>query len=220
MIDVQLVVLAKAPVAGLVKTRLIPHLTAQQAADVARAALLDTLTTALQVPVRRRVVVLDGDPAGLVPTAFDTLPQRGGGLDQRLAAAIQDVARSCPLPVLLIGMDTPQVTAQQLTDAAGLLASGQPLLGHAQDGGWWAVGLPVSDPQVFLGVPMSTDHTGRLQEERMRARGLVPMLLPVLRDIDYLEDLRAAVDRMSSSSRLAAVVRSLDARPLTTSGAA
>jgi len=211
VIEVQLVVLAKAPVPGRVKTRLCPPLTAEQAASVAAAALADTLTTALQVPVRRRVVVLDGDPAGHVPPGFEVLPQRGGGLDERLAAAFDDVFADRQLPALLVGMDTPQVTVLQLTSAAQWLASGSPVLGHAQDGGWWAIGLPAADPDVFLGVPMSSDATGRLQEVRMRERAVAPMLLPMLRDIDQHADLVAVAETMPASSRLAAAVRDLHA---------
>jgi rSAM/selenodomain-associated transferase 1 len=208
--EIQLVVLAKAPMPGRVKTRLCPPLTGQQAAQVAAAAIADTFAAVQQVQVRRRLVALDGDPTGLVPAGFEVLPQRGGGLDERLAAAFDDVSRDCALPILLIGMDTPQVTPLQLGYAAALLASGRPVLGHASDGGWWALGLEVPDQQVLLGVPMSSDVTGREQEARMRERGLDPALLPVLRDIDVIEDLHAAVSVMSSSSHLAAAVRGLD----------
>lgn len=210
MFDVQLVVLAKAPVAGRVKTRLCPPLTQQQAAEVAGGALADTLAVVEQVQVRRRLVVLDGAPECLLNSSFDVLPQRGGGLDERLAAAYDDVFAISPLPVLLVGMDTPQVTVAQLTTAADLLAAGSPVLGHAADGGWWAIGLPVPDPDVFLGVPMSTGATGDHQETRMRSRGFDPVLLPVLRDIDHVEDLRAVAASMPVTSRLAAVVRHLD----------
>ena len=211
MIEVQLVVLAKAPVAGRVKTRLCPPLSLEQAAAVASAALADTLTAALQVQVRRHVVVLDGDPAGHIPPGFEVLHQRGDGLDERLAAAYEDVFASSSLPVLLIGMDTPQLTPNLLTYAARTLAGGSPVLGHAEDGGWWAIGLPEADRAIFLGVPMSSDRTGRLQEARMRERGLAPVLLPVLRDIDQVPDLLAALAAMPPASRLASAVRDLDA---------
>jgi rSAM/selenodomain-associated transferase 1 len=205
MLDISLVVLAKAPVAGRVKTRLCPSLTPVQAAAVARAALLDTLDVVASVPVRRRVVALDGSPHGLVPQGFDVVPQRGDGLDSRLAAAFADITG----PALLIGMDTPQVTVNQLVAAVLLLATGRPVLGHAQDGGWWAIGLPTGDPEVFLGVPMSAADTGRCQERRMRQRGLDPVLLPVLRDIDHMDDLVAASRVMPAASRVASVVRDL-----------
>jgi rSAM/selenodomain-associated transferase 1 len=209
VLDIQLVLLAKAPVAGRVKTRLSPPLTPQQAADVARASILDSLETVAQVGVRRRVVVLEGSSEGLVPTGFDVLPQRGEGLDERLAAAFADTWSALPVATLLIGMDTPQVTPELLVSAAEVLASGRPVLGHADDGGWWAIGLPAPDDDVFLGVPMSADDTGLRQEDRMRTRGLAPVLLPAQRDIDDIDDLLAVAQVMPSSSRVASVVRRL-----------
>jgi rSAM/selenodomain-associated transferase 1 len=209
VIDIQLLVLAKTPVPGRVKTRLCPPLTPEQAAGVAAAALADTLATVERVEVRRRAVVLDGDPAGIVPAGFSVIAQRGNGLDERLAAAFEDAGRSSDLPILLVGMDTPQMTPLQLAHAAAVLAGGRAVLGHAEDGGWWALGLERADAQVFLGVPMSSDVTGREQEVRMRKRGLSPVLLPVLRDIDHLDDLLAAADRMPPTSRVASVVRDL-----------
>jgi rSAM/selenodomain-associated transferase 1 len=208
--EAQIVVLAKSPVPGRVKTRLCPPLSPEQAAGVARAALIDTLDAVAQVPVRRRLAVLDGSPVGLVPAGFDVLPQRGGGLDERLAAAYSDAFSTCDLPVLLLGMDTPQVTPRLLAAAVGELLAGSAVLGHAADGGWWALGLHAPDPAAFLGVPMSTDRTGLLQEQRLRERGTRPTLLPRLRDIDVVDDLRAVVALLPAGSRLASVVRRLE----------
>lgn len=212
MLEAQVVVLAKEPVAGRVKTRLCPPLTRGQAADVAAASLADTMLAVGALPVRRRVLVLDGDAAGIVTVGFDVLPQRGQGLDERLAAAVSDTFAGCSSPVLLIGMDTPQVTAALLTHCIEALLAGSPALGLAEDGGWWAVGLHAADPEVFLGVPMSATDTGVEQERRMRDRELTPHLLPTLRDIDGYDDLQAVAAGLPDS-RLAAVVRTLHDRP-------
>ena len=209
MLEVQIVVLAKAPVAGRSKTRLCPPLTLDDAARVARASLLDTLDAVAAADVRHRVVVLDGDAAGLVPDDFAVHPQSLGGLDARLAAALDLVVAARPLPVLLIGMDTPQVSPELLDDAAQALLDHDSVLGPALDGGWWAIGLHRSDPEVFLGVPMSADDTGQHQEQRMRQRGLSPLRLPVLRDIDHAADLAAVAAQMPHGSRVAALASSL-----------
>jgi rSAM/selenodomain-associated transferase 1 len=206
VLDAQLVVLAKQPRAGRSKTRLCPPLTPEQAADVARAALLDTLDVVSATPVRRRVVVLDGSPRDLVPDGFDVLPQRGDGLDERLAAAFEDVFAGCTAPVLLIGMDTPQVTPALLAQAAAALAEAPAVLGLAEDGGWWLAGLHAPDARAFVGVPMSADDTGASQLARLRELGLDPQLLPVLRDIDRIEDLTAVAAAMPSSSRVACLL--------------
>ncbi len=103
MSDVQLLVIAKAPVAGRSKTRLSPPCSPEEAAWLAEAALACTLQAVALTPASRRVLVLDGEPGAWMPDGFQVLPQRGAGLDERLAAAFEDAGA----PSLLIGMDTP-----------------------------------------------------------------------------------------------------------------
>jgi glycosyltransferase A (GT-A) superfamily protein (DUF2064 family) len=179
-----LLVIAKEPLPGRVKTRLTPPVTAQQAAALAEAALADTLHTVAATPAARRVLVLDGAPGPWLPPGFDVVPQCAGGLDERLAGAF---AR-CDGPALLIGMDTPQVTPDLLTvDFAGCDA----YFGPAEDGGFWALGLAEPDPGLLRGVPMSTPVTGAVQRERLVAAGLRVRDLPRLRDVDTAADARA-----------------------------
>ena len=181
-----LVVLAKAPTPGRSKTRCCPPCTLEQAAELAAAALHDTLATVAATPARRRVVVLDGAPGAWLPTGFDVVAQRGDGLDERLAAAFADVGG----PAVLIGMDTPQVSTPLLVDAQTALSRSDvdAVLGLADDGGYWLVGLRRPDPGVFTGVPMSTAETGRAQLTRLRALGYRVELLPRLRDVDTFAD--------------------------------
>jgi Uncharacterized protein conserved in bacteria (DUF2064) len=109
--DTTLLVIAKQPVPGRVKTRLVPPFTHEQAAALAEAALADTLHITLMAPARRRLLVLDGKPGAWLPHGFDIVPQCGGTLDERLADAFAAVHG----PALLIGMDTPQITPDLLT---------------------------------------------------------------------------------------------------------
>ena len=101
-----LLVIAKEPVPGRVKTRLTPPYTPEQAARIAEAALADTLDAVVSTPADRRILALDGTPGRWLPPGVEVIAQRGGGLDERLANAFADVTR----PTVLIGMDTPQVT--------------------------------------------------------------------------------------------------------------
>jgi hypothetical protein len=196
-----LLVIAKQPVPGRVKTRLVPPCTYEQAAALAAAALADTLHTAAAVPARRRVLVLDGEPGPWLPAGFDVVPQCGGPLDERLAAAFAAVRG----PALLIGMDTPQVTPALLTvDWSGADA----WFGPAADGGFWALGLRVPDPALLRGVPMSTPDTGAVQRARLLAAGLRVADLPQLRDVDTAAD-AVAVARQAPRSRFAARAREL-----------
>jgi hypothetical protein len=196
-----LLVIAKQPVPGRVKTRLVPPCTHQQAAALAEAALADTLHTVRQTPAARRVLVLDGEPGPWLPAGFDVMPQCSGLLDERLAAAFAAVRG----PALLIGMDTPQVTPGLLeVDWRGADA----VFGPAADGGFWALGLRVPDPALLRGVPMSTPDTGASQRARLVAAGLRVTDLPVLRDVDTAAD-AVAVACQAPRSRFAAAAREI-----------
>lgn len=175
-----LAVIAKAPAAGRVKTRLCPPFLPEQAAALAEAALRDTLATVAGVPAERRVLVLDGVPGPWLPAGFEVVAQRSGDLAARLAGAFEDLAE----PALVIGMDTPQVTGDVLADGLARLAHSDAVLGPAPDGGYWAIGLRAADRRVFEGVPMSSPETARSQLARLAACGLRVELLPELRDFD------------------------------------
>jgi uncharacterized protein len=203
---VTVVVLAKAPVPGRVKTRLCPPCNPEQAARLAEAALVDTLTAVAATPTRRRVLALDGMPGPWVPAGFEVLPQRGDGLDERLAHAFTDLGEGG----LLIGMDTPQVTPARLHAALHKLYDRRvdAVLGPCLDGGWWGIGLRAPDPGVFLGIPMSTPSTFAEQRARLRALCMHTRALPLLRDVDDIDD-AAAVARDAPVSRFAETLRKL-----------
>jgi uncharacterized protein len=199
-------VLAKAPVPGHVKTRLCPPLRPEEAADLAAAAISDTLRAVDATRVVRKVLVVDG-VAPPTPAGFRVVPQRAGDLAHRLAGAVTDVGG----PVLVIGMDTPQVTSETLDRALDVL--GRPdtdaVLGPALDGGYWAIGLTRPDPRVFDGVPMSVASTGAHQLTRMRELGLRVCMLPPLRDVDQFAD-AVVVAAEAPQTRFAAAFRQLE----------
>jgi rSAM/selenodomain-associated transferase 1 len=202
-----IVVLAKSPVPGRVKTRLCPPCTHREAADIAAAALADTLETVCDTPARARVLALDGAPGPWVPDGFVIVPQVGHGLDERLANAFAAVTG----PAVLIGMDTPQVSRGRLVEAMEKLSAPDvdAVLGMAIDGGWWALGLRHADPRVFLGVPMSTDHTGADQLTRLRSLGYRTHLLDELQDVDTFAD-AVEVARVIPNSSFATAIDTLD----------
>jgi rSAM/selenodomain-associated transferase 1 len=198
-----LIVIAKAPVAGHAKTRLCPPCTPEQASEVAEAALADTLDAVAAVPATRRVLALAGAPGRWLPGGFEIVPQRGRGLDERLAAAFADAGA----PALLVGMDTPQVRPALLAGAMRTLASPSvdAVLGRAHDGGYWAIGLRRADPAVFHGVPMSDPGTGAAQRARLDALGLRTIELAPLRDVDHFADATAVAAQVPGSRFAAAV---------------
>jgi uncharacterized protein len=201
---VTLAVIAKAPVAGRVKTRLCPPCTPEQAAALAEAALRDTLAAMAQVratPAGHRVhrtIVLDGTPG---PWHRDEriVAQRGDGLDERLAAAFDDLRDT---PTLIVGMDTPQVTPTLLGKALAALDTRDTVLGPVADGGYWCIGLRRADPRALLGVPMSADHTLAAQRSRLDALGLTVAEVDALVDVDTIDD-AAHVAALAPETRFA-----------------
>ena len=207
--DVSLIVIAKEPLPGKAKTRLIPDLGEAGAAAVATACLADTLWAVAETPAARRVLVLDGSPGDWLPdVGFELVPQREGGLAARLAGAFDD---SGAAPAVLVGMDTPQINGSLLAASIAMLCAEDTdaVLGPASDGGYWAIGLRESDPEVFAGVPMSEDATGDLQRERLRSLGLRWTELEQLRDVDAIDDARA-VAAVAPWTRMAEALRQVE----------
>jgi rSAM/selenodomain-associated transferase 1 len=216
-----LLVLAKAPVPGEVKTRLCPPATPAQAARVAAAAFLDTLDAMLAVPNVTPVVALTGDLAQAADAAALTeqlrtvtvLPQRGTTLGQRIAAAFADTAAAIGRrPVLQIGMDTPQVDAKLLTHCLDLLDGPgvDAALGPATDGGWWVLGVQRPElVQLIEDIPTSRSDTGAQTMAALRASGCRVVELPELSDVDTWDD-AATVAADVPGSRFAAAVAALD----------
>jgi glycosyltransferase A (GT-A) superfamily protein (DUF2064 family) len=198
-----LIVLAKQPVAGRAKTRLCPPLTLHQAADVAAAALTDTLAAVSAASARRRVLAFDVAATAWLPPGWVPYRQPAGSLDVRIAAAIANAGRG---PTVLVGMDTPHLRVEQLSSFAPERYDA--CLGPAADGGYWAIGLrdPALAPAVIEGVPMSTSHTGAAQLRRLQARGFAVQLLDELVDVDTVDDAER-VAALAPTTRFAEAVR-------------
>jgi uncharacterized protein len=205
----QLLVIAKAPVPGLVKTRLCPPCTHGQAADIAAAALNDTLAAGTKAEFDRRTIVLCGQYAA--PPGWHLVPQRGDGLAHRLANGFADTAQPGTASVL-VGMDTPQVTARLLAGVTVGLEDADALLGPAADGGWWMLALrDPSHAEALREVPMSTSDTGAATYEALRSRGLRVRPTVPLRDVDTAQDAWAVADTCPDGAFAAAVRRHIPA---------
>jgi glycosyltransferase A (GT-A) superfamily protein (DUF2064 family) len=199
VIPVALLVVAKAPVPGLAKTRLAATIGDAAAADFAAAALLDTLDAAGDAPVAARIVALTGDLAAASRrieiesrlTGFTVIEQRGAGFADRLANAHADASSAAGgLPVLQIGMDTPQVTSGLLAECATALCGIDAVLGMACDGGWWVLG--VTDPEMaecLRTVSMSQPDTGAVTLRALGDTGMDVRLVAELADVDTFDDI-------------------------------
>jgi uncharacterized protein len=203
---VHLIVVAKEPVPGRVKTRLCPPCSPVEAARVAEAALADTLEAALASGADRVVLALDGRPGPWCPGGVVVIGQGPGSLDRRLAHAWSQGAGSGP--ALQVGMDTPQVSAVDLNRAIAALQDDQvdAVLGPATDGGWWALGMRRPRPEAVLGVPTSLPDTGARQAARLAALGMRTRPLEPQTDIDTWAD-AVAVAMRAPATRVAETVR-------------
>ena len=198
MIPVVVLVVAKAPVPGQAKTRLAASVGDTAAADIAAAALLDTLDAVAAAPVAARVVALTGElsaaSSGAEITAgladFIVVPQRGADFAERLANAHIDAAAAFGgLPVLQIGMDTPQVTDELIGDCARELHAADAVLGLARDGGWWLLGVTEGAMADCLRtIPMSRSDTGAVTLAALENTGNHVSLVPTLADVDTIGD--------------------------------
>jgi hypothetical protein len=202
-------VVAKAPVPGLAKTRIAADVGPDAAADLAAASLLDTLDSVVGSSLDV-VVALTGDLNGAaradelraVLAGLVVIPQVGDTFGERLARAHLDADGG--RGVVQVGMDSPQLRADDLTEAADRLDDHASVLGPAEDGGWWLLGVRHgSDASALSTVEMSTASTGQ------HTREVVPAptaLLRTLRDVDTWADAQAVAEEIPRSRFAAAVL--------------
>ncbi len=210
--------MAKAPVVGRAKTRLGRRVGMAVAADLASAALLDTLDACVDaVGADRCSIALEGDLLDAVRgdelaealRRWHVFGQRGGELGERLAFAHADAPAG---PRVQIGMDTPQVTPTLLHGVLAGLRTHDATMAPAADGGWWALAVSAgNDAGALVDVPMSTPTTGQDTIAALRAGGLSVATGPVLRDVDTVED-AARVAARAPGTRFAATWRAVDER--------
>jgi hypothetical protein len=190
--------MAKAPVPGLVKTRLGAQVGDDEAAELAAASLLDTLVVCART-FETCILALSGelDSSVMVErtkqhlTGWTIFPQRGRGLAERLENAHHDAFAAVGTAVVQVGMDTPHMTPMLLQGVADPLSSGDAdaVMGPAYDGGWWVLGL--SHPRWVRGlrsVPMSHPQTAQWTRRCLLGNGARVVEARRLRDVDTVED--------------------------------
>jgi rSAM/selenodomain-associated transferase 1 len=224
-----LAVMAKAPVAGQVKTRLVPPLTYDQAAELCRALLLDQLEHLSRLSVAALYLVYAPDSAAplmrqLAPPNFHCLAQRGDDLGDRMNLAFIDLWQRGHRSIVLIGGDLPALPSTILEAAFDHLAAspGQVVLGPSRDGGYYLVGMNRPMPQIFANMTWSHDQVLTETTGRLAKLGIQPALLPQWFDIDRDEDLKqlealsepAARDALKRTLRLLERLRPLGPVPL------
>lgn len=218
-------VMAKAPVPGLAKTRIASVVGDEAAADLAAAAFLDTLAAVeAWAPASRRIVAMTGtlaharraDELATRLRGWQVVPQRGASFAERLVHAHHDAAASwgATQAVLQIGMDTPQLIPADLAALSravtGLDPSGvDAVLGPATDGGWWALATRRAGyVDGLVDVAMSTPYTCQHTATALSSAGARVGLAHMLSDVDVLSD-ATDVAALAPATMFARAVRAL-----------
>ena len=187
--------MTKAPRAGAVKTRLIPPLTAEEAAalnvcflrDITATIQKSADTTGLSAGIAVYTPVgAEESYSRILPTEFFLIAQRGNGFGERLQFAVQDLLNVGFVSVCLINSDSPTVPASVFTEATQVLA--QPgdrvVLGPSDDGGYYLIGLKKSHARLFEKIDWSTEKVLQQTIDRARSIDLDVHLLPSWFDVD------------------------------------
>ena len=199
----RIVIFAKAPQPGSVKTRLMPALGAEGAATLARRLLAHTLQQALAADVGKVELCMspapsDPDWCGVaIPGAVQRTAQGQGDLGARMACAARRVTQnteSADRSVLLIGTDCPALTASGLKQAAQQLEQHDAVLIPAHDGGYVLLGLKSPWPELFDYMPWSTSSVAVETLQRMAVLNLRVWQGPTLHDVDEPTDLQHVSD--------------------------
>lgn len=190
----RIIIFAKAPVPGKVKTRLIPAFGAERAARLARDMLEATVREAVAAGLSVPELCVDPDPGdpswrGLLPeVGWRVTAQGAGGLGEKLARAAGRVIGEGE-NVLFIGSDCPGLDARRLRAAAEALADKDAVILPAEDGGYVLLGLRRFDPSLFADIPWSTERVGAETVARIEALGWSLGIGETLRDVDEPGDL-------------------------------
>jgi len=201
-----LIIFAKWPEPGKVKTRLSPPLSEQDASDLYRFMLMDTLEKTREIAGVTRMIFFDGDPERsadfrlLAPDA-DVIKQEGRDLGERLAHATEKAFSAGFRTVAIIGTDSPHLPVELIGEAFRLLKSESAdiVFGPSEDGGYYLVAINKHCPELFRGIPWSSPATLKKSMDKAESVGLRPALLEKCFDVDNIDDLRKLRKEVSNS---------------------
>ncbi|MBI1992345.1 MAG: TIGR04282 family arsenosugar biosynthesis glycosyltransferase [Candidatus Omnitrophica bacterium] len=210
----RLLVFLKYPTPGRVKTRLAASVGEEAASRLYRACVQLALT---RLHALRRDAVICVDPPDAlertrawVGSGWALRPQRGGTLGERLAHATSAAFMDGATRVVVIGTDSPWLTAEAVDDAFAALGQADLVLGPTEDGGYYLIGLARPAPAVFADIPWSTSTVYQETLAKARALGLPVQTLPLGYDVDRLEDLQRFVAEEGARLHGSALLRTIE----------
>ena len=199
-----LVIFTKAPIPGEVKTRLCPPLTPDEAATLHGSFVLDmlerskTAVAKLKLPLDRYLACMPSSTLVFFKImeerqSVKLIDQVGDDLGRRMQHTFETMFAKHYQRVFIVGTDVPSLPLDHYTQALALLEKNDLVLGPALDGGYYLIGLKRMAPDLFVGIPWSTDRVLEMTQEKATTLGLKTALLPPWRDVDTIEDLRALI---------------------------
>lgn len=211
-----LVVMAKAPVPGTVKTRLVPPLTYEQAAELYRALLCDQLRHFITIEgVERYLAYAPAHAATIMRELggayYRYMPQRGAELGERMKNVFNDLWQHGHKRIALVGSDLPVLPTQRICQAFERIAGDERrvVLGPSQDGGYYLVGMNQATPEIFENMIWSHDQVLAQTTARLNALNVSFTMLPIWYDLDSMEDLeRLRISPEMESGEIMANTRS------------
>lgn len=203
--DSALVIFAKAPVAGQVKTRLCPPLTPDEAATLHGSFVLDTLEQTkaaigkLKLPLVRYLACAPSSTLVFFKImkerqGVELIEQVGEDLGARMHQAFETMFVRGYKRVIIVGTDVPSLPLDHYKQALSLLDRNDLVLGPAFDGGYYLIGMTKPAPSLFDQIPWSNDRVFALTREKADALGFSTGLIPAWRDIDTIDDLHALIE--------------------------
>ncbi len=207
-----LVIFAKAPIPGEVKTRLSPGLTEDEAATLHGSFVLDTLERTkaavqkFKLPVDRFLACAPSSTHVFFKImearhGVTLLDQQGDDLGARMAQAFATLFARGYRHIVVVGTDVPSLPLTHYRDAVQSLTRHDLILGPAKDGGYYLIGMTAPHPDLFRDIPWSTNQVLALTQEKATAAGLKSALLPVWSDVDTLDDLQALIDECAADKK-------------------
>jgi len=187
-----LIIFTRYPQAGKTKTRLIPALGEEGAAQLQKKLTEHTLKEADQLAVNIRVYFSDGNEnliANWLGNFYQYYRQSNGDLGERLIAALKESFTEEIEKIVIIGIDCPDLNADLIQQAFQALSTQDLVLGKAEDGGYYLIGLRGFYPELFQGIDWGTHLVLQQTVALAEAIGLTINYLPMLNDIDTPEDL-------------------------------
>jgi rSAM/selenodomain-associated transferase 1 len=189
------VIMARKPEPGKVKTRLVPPLSPEDASKLYHCFLLDKIEQVKEVNGASHIVAFTPESSRdffeeIISQDFKLLAQKGENLGSRLANVSDSLFDERYERILILDSDSPNLPTQYITEGLKALETVDVVLGPCEDGGYYLIGLSSKIPQIFEGIPWSTPAVAMMTVEKARELGKTVTLLPQWYDVDTIDDLK------------------------------